>query len=69
MAENADYLRTVSAVARDNGVPIAWLRTEVREGRIPSLRVGRRRLLNAAAVRQLLLDRAAGHETRVGGRA
>lgn len=37
----------------------AWLRTEAKAGRIPSLLAGKRRLFNPAAVEAALADRAA----------
>jgi hypothetical protein len=40
------------------GVPGAWLLSEAKAGRVPSLRAGRRWLVNPAAVERVLLDRA-----------
>jgi hypothetical protein len=40
------------------GVPVAWLRAEAVAGRVPCLRVGRRLLLNPAAVEDALMKRA-----------
>ncbi len=40
------------------GVPAAWLRTEAKADRIPSLRAGRRVLFNIPLVEQALFARA-----------
>jgi excisionase family DNA binding protein len=40
------------------GVPVAWLRREADAGRLPHLRVGRRRLFDLAVVSQVLAERA-----------
>ena len=40
------------------GVPAAWLRAEVKAGRIPCLQIGKRMLLNPKAVEHVLLVRA-----------
>ncbi len=40
------------------GVPTPWLITEVKEGRLPSLRVGRRWLVNLEMLEEALLKRA-----------
>ena len=42
------------------GVRVAWLRAEAVAGRVPCLRVGRRLLLNPAAVEDALMKRARG---------
>lgn len=47
-------LLTVPEVARAIGVPTAWLRTLVRAGTLPSLRAGRRVLLERSAVEAAL---------------
>jgi hypothetical protein len=50
------------------GVPAAWLRAEAVAGRVPSLRVGRRLLMNPEAVERVLLERAQ-HEEKVDNNA
>lgn len=40
------------------GVPAAWLRADADAGRVPHLHVGRRLLLNPAAVEEVLMKRA-----------
>ncbi len=45
------------------GVPIKWLRDEAEAGRVPSLRVGRRVLVNLQTVEQILLERAGREAT------
>lgn len=42
------------------GLPPSWVKTEAKAGRIPSLRVGRRRLFDLAAVRAALAERMTG---------
>lgn len=51
----------VSAIELSNelGLPLAWLKAEAKTGRIPSLKVGRRRLFDADSVRRVLVERAA----------
>lgn len=46
------------------GVPMSWLRSEARCGRVPHIRASRRLLFNVDSVRQALVDRAIGN---VGG--
>ena len=59
-----NQLLTTLQLAKLLGVPIAWLRAEAVAGRIPSLLAGRRRrLFNAHAVEQCLLERAATTNT------
>jgi len=41
------------------GVPRTWLRREADAGRIPCLRIGRRRLFDVESVREALRNRAA----------
>jgi hypothetical protein len=47
-------------LASELGLPLAWLKTEAKAGRIPSLRVGRRQLFNVESVRRALADRTEG---------
>ena len=51
---------SIDALAERLGVSRAWLRREVRWGRVPYLRAGNRRLFNVEAVRAELEARAAG---------
>ena len=48
----------ISAIelANELGLPLGWLKTEAKAGRIPSLQVGRRRLFDADAVRKALTE-------------
>jgi len=48
----------VRRLAARIGVPAAWLKREAAAGRVPSLRVGRRLLMNREAVERVLLQRA-----------
>jgi len=52
-------LRNVHGLARELNLPREWLIVEADAGRIPCLRVGRRRLFNIEAVRRALAARAA----------
>lgn len=47
-------------LSRLTQLPVDWLDAAERSGRIPSLRVGRRRLFDVAAVRAALAQQAAG---------
>ncbi len=51
-------LATIHEVAADLGLPVKWLRAQVRSGAVPSLKAGRRTLLCADAVERALLERA-----------
>lgn len=55
-----EKLLPAETVARRVGVPVAWLKREAREGRIPFLKAGRGRLFNERAVCAALAQRAAG---------
>ena len=55
---DAPKYQTVIEVARALGLPVAWLKAEAKAGRIPSIRAGRRLLLDAEAVEAALLARA-----------
>jgi len=46
-------------LARELHLPLAWLKQESDNGHLPCLRVGRRRLFNLTAVRNVLAQRAA----------
>lgn len=52
-------LATLYELSRHLRLPISWLHEEARAGRIPSLRVGCKRLYNTAAVERALAERAA----------
>ena len=43
-----------------DGIPMTFLRTEARAGRVPFLRAGRRLLFDVLSVHQALVARAAG---------
>lgn len=49
--------RPARIVADELGVPRHWLEKEAREGRLPSLRAGRRLLFDAGAVEEALRER------------
>lgn len=49
---------TLQQLARQLGVPAAWLRSEAAAGRVPVLRAGRRWLFDTDAVEQVLRERA-----------
>lgn len=40
------------------GVPLTWLRAEIRVGRFPYLKIGRRIFLDTDEARRILVDRA-----------
>ncbi len=56
-----------TGLGRELRLPREWLINEADAGRIPCLRVGRKRLFNPDAVRAALAERAA--VTYAGGRA
>lgn len=49
------------------GVTQAWLKAEAEAGRIPSLQIGRRRVVDAESVEAALLARARGDDASEGG--
>ena len=54
--DNAGFI-PLEPLASKLGLPQYWLKAEADAGRIPCLKIGRRRLFNADAVRLALLDR------------
>ncbi len=56
---NASELTNIHGLAGKLRLPRSWLITEADAGRIPCLRIGRRRLFNVDAVRTVLAKRAA----------
>ena len=52
-------LLNIHGLARALHIPAAWLKAEATAGRIPCLKIGRRRLFNPAAVKAVLAQRAA----------
>lgn len=58
---------TAAGLARELRLPREWLITEADAGRLPCLRVGKKRLFNLNAVRVALAERAAA--TYAGGPA
>ena len=52
-------------LARDTGLPVAWLKAEAEAGRIPSLRVGRRLLFDSKVVKRTLRQRAKRQRARM----
>jgi len=53
--EDAKLFIPLHRMAATAGVPEEWLRAEIRAGRIPSLRIGRRILCNRELVQNELL--------------
>lgn len=56
---NTDDLVALPGLVRTLRLPWKWLRDEATAGRIPSLKVGRKRLFSVQAVRATLATRAA----------
>ena len=50
-------LLSLSELAERTGLPLAWLRREADEGRLPCLRVGKRRMFDPERVRRDLARR------------
>lgn len=50
-------LLSLNELAERTGLPAAWLRREADEGRLPCLRVGRRRMFDPDLVQQALAER------------
>jgi len=67
MNESKGQLATVRQVAERLNVPVKWLSDEARAGRVPHIKIGRRRMFSVEAVRTALLSRAAieNHESEV----
>jgi hypothetical protein len=57
---NTKLLLTVYDLSERTGLPLAWLRREADAGRLPCLRVGRRRMFDLAAVMNELAKRQTG---------
>jgi len=57
---NPETFVAVQHAAIRLGVPAAWLKAEAEAGRVPSLRAGRRILVNLEIVKDALLQRASG---------
>ena len=51
-------LLSLEALAARLGVPLAWLREEVRHGRLPVIMAGKRRLFDFESVRAELIRRS-----------
>lgn len=58
METHATKLLTLPRLARSLRLPVAWLRAEADAGRIPCLRIGRKRRFSLEAVERALLERA-----------
>lgn len=63
MYEKEYRIVSLNGLSRELRIPRNWLKTEADTGRIPCLRVGRKRLFNLAAVQRALAERAAQIET------
>ena len=59
MKEPNEFIVNVGKLARLLQLPAAWIKEEALAGRLPCLKIGRRLMFNAEAVRRALLDRAA----------
>lgn len=55
----SDKLIDVGSLAEQTGLPMRWLVREADAGRLPCLRVGRRRMFSLEAVRSALAERMA----------
>lgn len=49
---------SVEVAARQLGLPCAWLKNEAQNGRVPTIRAGRRLLVDPVEVERVLLERA-----------
>jgi hypothetical protein len=58
METTPNDLVNVHGLARELRIPATWLQQEADAGRIPVLRIGRRRLFNLNVVRITLAERA-----------
>lgn len=56
--KNTTRLIPIGAMARILGVTARWLRAEAEAGRIPSLRAGKRILVDRETVEAIMLERA-----------
>jgi len=65
---NRSKLQPVGPTARYFRVPVAWLRTEAEEGRVPSLQAGKVFLFDPDVVEAVLLERARSAEPEVPSR-
>ena len=54
-----NILVNLAGLSRHLHLPLPWLRAEANAGRIPCLKVGRKRLFNVEAVEDALAERAA----------
>jgi len=54
-----DQLANLNELAYSLKLPLDWLKAQADTGRIPCLRIGRKRLFNISAVRQTLAQLAA----------
>jgi hypothetical protein len=54
----------VQEASRRIGLPLAWLKREASEGRVPALRVGRRWFVDAEETERALATMASGGATR-----
>ena len=54
-----NQLVNIHGLARILGLPVSWLATEAKDGRIPCLHAGGKMLFNAEAVELALAERAA----------
>lgn len=52
-------LRNIHEIARELGLPLSWLKQQAREGKIPSLRTGKKYWFELSAVKDALAEMAA----------
>lgn len=57
-------LLPIGELADRTGLPVAWLRREADAGRVPCMRVGRRRMFSLTAVQDALAARQAADTRR-----
>lgn len=50
-------LITIKELTEQTGLPVAWIKREADEGRLPCIHVGRRRYFDAEAVEAALIER------------
>jgi hypothetical protein len=58
----SDKLLTFEQLIRTTNLPAAWVKREADAGRLPCIRIGRRRMFDLDAVRRALAERSARPE-------
>lgn len=57
--------RSIESVARELGLPVAFVRREVEASHLPAIRCGRRWLVNAEEIESALRERTADRQAGV----